>query len=79
MILLFSLFLGLYQLVLDSKDAIMVFFNFLNFFAIFLEFSIPGRVGIDRNDTKTPPNLHNVEKKNPETSYLTKISRKRIK
>ena len=50
MILLFSLFLRLYQLVLDSKDAIMVFFNFLNFFAIFLEFFITGRVGVDRND-----------------------------
>ena len=28
----------------------MVFYNFLNFFAIFLEFSITSRVGIDRND-----------------------------
>ena len=27
-----------------------MFFNFLNFFAIFLEFSITGRVGIDRID-----------------------------
>ena len=28
----------------------MVFFNFLNFFAIFLEFSITRRVGTERND-----------------------------
>ena len=28
----------------------MMFFNFLNFFAIFLKFSIPDRVGTDRND-----------------------------
>ena len=27
----------------------MVFFNFLNFFAIFLEFSIMRRVGTERN------------------------------
>ena len=27
-----------------------MFSYFMNFFAIFLEFSIPGRVGIDRND-----------------------------
>ena len=27
----------------------MVFYNFLNFFAISFEFSITGRVGIDRN------------------------------
>ena len=27
----------------------MMFFNFLNFFAIFLEFPIPGRVGMDQN------------------------------
>ena len=29
----------------------MVFFNFLNVFAIFLEFSILRRVGTKRNDT----------------------------
>ena len=28
----------------------MIFFIFLHFFAILLEFSIPGRVGMDRND-----------------------------
>ena len=27
-----------------------MFFNFLNFFAIFLEFSIPDRLGTDRNN-----------------------------
>ena len=28
----------------------MMFFHFLNFFAIFMEFPIPGRVLMDRND-----------------------------
>ena len=28
----------------------MMFINFLHFFAIVLEFPIPGRVGVDRND-----------------------------
>ena len=37
---LFSLFLSLFQPILVSIEAIKVFFNFLNFFAIFLEFSI---------------------------------------
>ena len=32
------------------NEAIMVSFNFLNFFAIFLEFSITRRVGMERND-----------------------------
>ena len=36
--------------VLAWKEAIMIFFNFLNFFAIFLEFPIPNRVKMDRND-----------------------------
>ena len=45
----FSLFLGLYQPVLALKKAILMFLNFLNFFTIFLEFSITGRVGTDRN------------------------------
>ena len=35
--------------VLAGKEAITMFFNFLNFFAVFLEFPIPGRVGMDRN------------------------------
>ena len=47
---LFSLFLGLSQLILAWWEAIMVFFKFLNFFAIFLEFSIPGLVGTHQND-----------------------------
>ena len=32
------------------NEAIMVFFNFLNFFAIFLEFSIPRQVRAKRNE-----------------------------
>ena len=47
---LFSLFLGLPQLVLAWKDATMVFFNFFEFFAIFFEFSITGQVGTHWND-----------------------------
>ena len=47
---LFSLFLGLFQPILVGKEAIMVFSNLLNFFAIFLEFSITSRVGIHKND-----------------------------
>ena len=46
----FSFFLGLSTLILDRKVAIVVFFNFLNFFAIYLEFSIPGRVKTHRNN-----------------------------
>ena len=45
-----SLFLHLSHPILASKEAMMVFYNFLNFFAIFLEFSIMGRVGKHRND-----------------------------
>ena len=47
---LFSLFLGLFHPIFSSKEPIMVFSKFLNIFYIFLEFSIPGRVGIHRND-----------------------------
>ena len=47
---LFSLFPGLLQPILAWKEAIMVFFNFLNFFAIFLEFSMTLWVGTKRND-----------------------------
>ena len=47
---LFSLFLGHSQLILAWLEAIMVFFKFLNFFAIFLEFSITGLVGTHQND-----------------------------
>ena len=46
----FSLFLGLPQLILAWKDATTVFFNFFEFFAIFFEFSITGRVGTHWND-----------------------------
>ena len=49
-IFLFYLFLSLSQLILAWKEAIMVFFYFLNFFAIFLEFSILGWVETHRND-----------------------------
>ena len=47
----------------------MMFFNFLNFFAFFLEFFITGRLGTDRNDKfyflsfMTFPNLFWLEKK----------------
>ena len=47
---LFSLFLCLFQPILAWNKAIMIFFNFLNFVAIFLEFSITRRVGTERND-----------------------------
>ena len=47
---MFSLFLGLPQSILARKEAQMVFLNFLNFFAIFLEFSISRRVRTKRND-----------------------------
>ena len=45
-----SLFLGLLQRTLDWKEAKMEFFNFLNFFAVFLEFSITRRVRTKQND-----------------------------
>ena len=45
-----SLFLGLPQHILPRKEAILVFYIFLNFFTIFLEFSITSRVGTPRND-----------------------------
>ena len=35
---LLSFFLGLFQPILALNEAILAFFNFLNFFAIFLEF-----------------------------------------
>ena len=47
---LFSLFLDLFQPILARKEAMMVFSNFLNFFAIFLEFSITSQVGIHKNN-----------------------------
>ena len=50
MVFLFSLFHGILQPILAENEAIMIFFNFLNFFAIFLEFSIARRVGTKRKD-----------------------------
>ena len=47
--ILYSLFLGIFEPILAGDEAIVVFFNFLNFFAIFLEFSITHRVGTERN------------------------------
>ena len=35
---LLSFFLGLFQPMLALKETILAFFNFLNFFAIFLQF-----------------------------------------
>ena len=42
-----SLFLGLSETFLDRNNAGIKFFNFLNLFAIFLEFSCPGRVWME--------------------------------
>ena len=47
---LFSPFICLIQPILACNEATMVFFDFLNFFAIFLEFFITHRVGTERND-----------------------------
>ena len=47
---LFSHFLILFQCILAWNEAIKVFFNFSNFFAIFLEFSITRQVRTKRND-----------------------------
>ena len=52
MVFLFSLFHGFLQPILAENEAIMVFFNFLNFFAIFLEFSVTRWVGTEQNETK---------------------------
>ena len=46
---LFSLFLSLFHPILAWNEAIMIFFNFLNFVAIFLEFSIMRCVGTEWN------------------------------
>ena len=46
---LFSLVLDLFHPILSSKEAIIVFFNFLNIFAIFLNFVL--RMGLERNGT----------------------------
>ena len=47
---LLSLFLGIFQTILALNEAIMVFFNFLNFLAIFFEFYIRRQVATERND-----------------------------
>ena len=47
---LFSFFLGLFQPIMALNEAILAFFNFLNFFAIFLEFLIMRQEGTKRND-----------------------------
>ena len=73
---LFSLFQSYSQPILAWKEATMVFFNFLNFFAIFLEFSITGRVGTDRNDNfyfhsfLTFPNLFGPERSHHDVFLL---------
>ena len=46
----FSPILGLSQPILARKEATMVFSNFLNFFAVFSKFSIPGRLETHWND-----------------------------
>ena len=48
---LLSLFLGIFQSILALNEAILVFFNFFNFLAIFFEFYIRRRVGTERNGT----------------------------
>ena len=50
MIIFISLFLILFQPSLAWNELIMVFFNFLNIFAIFLKFSITHRVETKRTD-----------------------------
>ena len=46
-IFFFFIFLGLSPPSLDRNNAGMMFFSFLNFFAIFWEFFSPGRVGME--------------------------------
>ena len=46
----FFLHLVIFQPFLAWNEAIMVYFNFLNFFASLLEFSITRRVGMERTD-----------------------------
>ena len=43
-------FTSIFHPILALNEAIMVFFNFLNYFAIFLEFSILRRVRAKRNE-----------------------------
>ena len=46
---MFSLVPDLFQPILAWNEAVTLFFNFLNFYAVFLKFSITRRVGIERN------------------------------
>ena len=46
---LFSFFLSLFQPTVALNDAILALLNFLNFFVIFLKFSIIHQVGTERN------------------------------
>ena len=46
----YFLFLSVSPIILAWNEAIIVFYNFLNFFAIFFEFSITHRVGTKWND-----------------------------
>ena len=47
---LYSLFLGIFHPILAWNEAVVVVLNFLNFFTIFLEFSITRRARMKRND-----------------------------
>ena len=49
-IILFSIFLGLFRPILASNEPVMVFFNFLGFFAIFflIFYLVPDRNETDR-------------------------------
>ena len=49
-IIFIFLILGIFQPIFAWNKAIMVYFNFLNFFAFVFEFSITRRVGTKRND-----------------------------
>ena len=49
--IIFILSLSLpFPTIMASNEAVTVFFNFLNFFAIFFELSVTGRVETKRND-----------------------------
>ena len=47
---LFSLFLNVSPLILAWNEAIIVFYNFFNFFPIFFEFPITCRIGTKQNN-----------------------------
>ena len=48
--LLLQIFLCLFRPILASNEPVKVFFNFLNFFTVVLEFSTSRRVGTERKD-----------------------------